>query len=208
MCRFLLLTTHYTLVFKEIINRTRHPPITEDRFPHSEIPGYNACLAAYRGLSQLATSFVGVQSRGIHVMQWVTFLWWLSTINNQHAHFVRFQLLIVECWLLTVRQRRTCRLSFFICSRVTLKASRTCSHKMWHKNCIFFDHTKLVYKLYDLGRWSKWPQGRLNTVKPFDKLRVVSASQKQKRVLRTPAELEEILPFFRVSIPAAGRKNA
>jgi len=44
-------------------------PITEMEFPHSEIPGYSACLAAYRGLSQLATSFFGVQSRGIHVMR-------------------------------------------------------------------------------------------------------------------------------------------
>ena len=36
------------------------------RFPYSEIPGYNACLPAPRGLSQVTTSFFGSWCQGIH----------------------------------------------------------------------------------------------------------------------------------------------
>ena len=43
-------------------------------FPHAGFPirkssADSACLAADRSLSQLATSFIGIQSRGIHVMR-------------------------------------------------------------------------------------------------------------------------------------------
>src|SRR3989344_4545982 len=43
-------------------------------FPHRGFPirkssAGSACLAADRSLSQLATSFIGMQSRGIHVMR-------------------------------------------------------------------------------------------------------------------------------------------
>ena len=38
-------------------------------FPIRKSPADSACLAADRGLSQLATSFIGLQSRGIHVMR-------------------------------------------------------------------------------------------------------------------------------------------
>ncbi len=41
-------------------------------FPHSEILGYNACLSAYRGLSQTSTSFIAFYRLGIHRMRLVT----------------------------------------------------------------------------------------------------------------------------------------
>ena len=42
--------------------------ITRNGFPHSEIPDYNAYLSAYRGLSQITTSFFGFLYQGIHHM--------------------------------------------------------------------------------------------------------------------------------------------
>ena len=42
-------------------------------FPIRTSPVDSACLAAHRGLSQLATSFIGLQSRGIRVMRGVKF---------------------------------------------------------------------------------------------------------------------------------------
>ena len=42
------------------------PPVG---FPIRKSSAGSACLAAYRSLSQLATSFIGMQSRGIHVMR-------------------------------------------------------------------------------------------------------------------------------------------
>ncbi len=63
-------------------------PITETEFPHSEIPGYSACLAAYRGLSQLATSFIGVQSRGIHVMRMSNVFSSFTTANKSGVNTV------------------------------------------------------------------------------------------------------------------------
>ena len=41
-------------------------------FPHSEILGYYAHLSAYRGLSQIITSFIAFYRLGIHRMRLFT----------------------------------------------------------------------------------------------------------------------------------------
>ena len=46
--------------------------MTRARFAHSEIHGYNAYLAASRGLSQPVTSFFGFQRQGIHRVPFAT----------------------------------------------------------------------------------------------------------------------------------------
>jgi hypothetical protein len=51
------------------------------RFPHSDILGSNARLAAPRGLSQPPTSFIGFWRQGIHR---VPFLTWQHQDNHTH----------------------------------------------------------------------------------------------------------------------------
>jgi hypothetical protein len=56
------------------------------RFPHSDILGSNARLAAPRGLSQPPTSFIGFWRQGIHR---VPFLTWQHQDNNTHTRCSR-----------------------------------------------------------------------------------------------------------------------
>lgn len=47
--------------------RSLHP-VVQDRFPHSDIPGWSRLLAPDRGFSQPITSFFGYSTQGIHVL--------------------------------------------------------------------------------------------------------------------------------------------
>jgi hypothetical protein len=71
-------------------DRRNHHARMMARFPHSDILGSNARLAAPRGLSQPPTSFIGFWRQGIHR---VPFLTWQhstqhqeTTPRQQHAH--------------------------------------------------------------------------------------------------------------------------
>lgn len=55
------------------IFRKRYWDMTLSGFPHSDTPGYNACLSAPRGFSQTATSFFGVLCLGIHRVPLLSF---------------------------------------------------------------------------------------------------------------------------------------
>ncbi len=46
--------------------RHLHPAV-QDRFPHSDIPGWSRLLAPDRGFSQPITSFFGFSTQGIHI---------------------------------------------------------------------------------------------------------------------------------------------